>query len=108
MSARDVVAKEVCCAGDCINADSPGPLPCFGLRHAANRADRILSTLAAAGYAVVPVEPTPHMAREGMRALGSRLNQVHPMSMAAMATALPTSTAPCSQPLGRQRHERAL
>ena len=55
MSARDVVAKEVCCAGDCINADSPGPLPCFGLRHAANRADRILSTLAAAGYAVVPV-----------------------------------------------------
>jgi hypothetical protein len=69
MSVRDVVAKEVCCAGDCINADSPGPLPCFGLRHAANRADRILSALAAAGYAVVPVEPTPHMAREGMRAL---------------------------------------
>ena len=56
MSARDVVAKEVCCAGDCINADSPGPLPCFGLRHAANRADRILSALSAAGYAVVPVE----------------------------------------------------
>jgi hypothetical protein len=32
-------------------------------------AENFLSALAAAGYAVVPVEPTPHMAEEGMRAL---------------------------------------
>ena len=62
MSARDVIALQVCCNGDCINAGQPS---CFGIRHAAASANRILTALAAAGYAVVPVEPTDAMCMAG-------------------------------------------
>ena len=59
VSARSVVARAM--------LDSLG-LSGTSAAQGEDNADAILTAFAADGYAVVPVEPTPHMAKEGVRA----------------------------------------
>lgn len=71
MSARDVIAAVL---------PTPGPMN----RNA--EADAILAALSAAGYAVVPVEPTEAMniaGREARRSMGANIDVYQAMIVAA-------------------------